>query len=48
MIFDLGMHIIHLIDKQHEVILFIDANEQHIYYLTKRKFLDNCLTILQK
>ena len=31
MIFDLGTHIIQLIDKYHEVILFIDANEPHIY-----------------
>ena len=30
-IFDLGTHIKQLIDKQHEVILFIDANEPHIY-----------------
>ena len=33
MIFDLGTHIIHLIDKHHEVILFIDTNEPHIYYI---------------
>ena len=32
MIFDLGTQIIHLIDKKHEVLLFIDANEAHIYY----------------
>ena len=31
MIFDLGTHIKKLIDNQHEVILFIDANEPHIY-----------------
>ena len=31
-IFDLGTHTIHLIDKQHDAILFIDANESHIYY----------------
>ena len=31
MTFDLGTHIKQLIDKQHEVILFIDANETHIY-----------------
>ena len=30
-IFDLGTHIIQLIDKQHEVILFVDDNEPHIY-----------------
>ena len=31
MIFDLRTHIKQLIDNQHEVILFIDANEPHIY-----------------
>ena len=32
MIFDLGTYIKQLIDKQHEVILFIDANGPHIYF----------------
>ena len=31
MIFDLRTHIKQLIDNQHEVILFIGANERHIY-----------------
>ena len=31
MIIDLGTHINQIINKQHEVILFIDANEPHIY-----------------
>ena len=32
MIFDLGTYIKQLIATHHEVILFIDANEPHIYY----------------
>ena len=31
MIEDLGIYIVQLIDKQHEVLLFIDANEPNIY-----------------
>ena len=52
MIFDLGTHIKQLIDKQHEVILFVNTNEPHIYCsginkLIKRIFEELCRYILK-